>query len=198
MKRILSALLIIALITGCSSWNNQQKGTAAGAAGGALLGAAVSKGSIWGVLAGAAIGGTAGNLIGKHMDKQARELEQAVPTASVDRVDEGINMTFDASLAFQINSADLSESYKDDLRAAAEVFKKYEDTNILIEGHTDDSGSAEYNMDLSERRAKASINALVDDFGIDASRLEAVGKGKTNLVSKRNDINRRVEFQVVR
>ncbi|MEJ2005711.1 MAG: OmpA family protein, partial [Cyclobacteriaceae bacterium] len=189
MKRIVLALLVISLITGCSSWNRQQKGTAAGAAGGALLGAAVSKGSIWGVLAGAAIGGTAGNLIGKHMDQQARELEQAVPTASVDRVNEGINMTFDASLAFQINSADLSESYKDDLRAAAEVFKKYDDTNILIEGHTDDTGSDEYNMDLSEKRAKA-VSAFLVQNGVDASRLTTKWYGETQPRYPNDEANR--------
>jgi len=199
MKRFIIGLLIITMITGCSTWNKQQKGTAAGAAGGALLGAAVSKGSIWGVLAGAAVGGLAGNLIGKHMDEQARELEQAVPTASVDRVDEGINMTFDASLAFQINSAEISESYKSDLRAAAEVFRKYDDTNILIEGHTDDTGSEEFNMQLSEKRARAVEQFLVQN-GVAASRLTSKWYGESQPRYPNDEANRaknrRVELAI--
>ncbi|NMM47540.1 OmpA family protein [Marinigracilibium pacificum] len=199
MKKIVSYLIVASLIFGCSNWNKQQKGTAVGAAGGAAIGAAVSKGSIWGILAGAAIGGTAGNLIGKKMDKQARELEQAVPTAEVQRVGEGINMTFDASLAFKINSSDISESYKEDLNAAADVFKKYEDTNILIEGHTDDTGAADYNMALSEKRAKAVENYLVAQ-GIDRSRLTSKWYGENQPKYPNDEANRaknrRVELAI--
>ena len=136
--------------------NRQQKGAIGGAGAGAVAGALVSN-SIWGVLIGAAIGGTAGSLIGKHMDEQAKELEQAVPTAEVQRVGEGINMTFASGLMFPINSATLSEGYKDDLSAAAAVFAKYPDTNILVEGHTDDTGTRAANLDLSLRRADITI-----------------------------------------
>ena len=199
MKRILICLLAVSVITGCSTWNNQQKGTAAGAAGGALLGAAVSKGSIWGVLAGAAVGGAAGNLIGKKMDQQARELEQAVPTAQVQRVDEGINMTFDANLTFKINSAELSEAYKDDLKSAVAVFQKYEDTNILIEGHTDDTGSEEYNMELSRKRAQAVADFLATN-GVDRSRLTAKWYGESQPRYPNDEANRaknrRVELAI--
>ena len=200
MKKILSFLLIAGLITGCANWNKQQKGTAAGTAGGALLGAAVSKGSVWGILAGAAIGGTAGNLIGKKMDKQAKELEQAVPTAEVKRVNEGINMTFDSNLAFQINSSELNNSYKDDLAAAAIVFQKYPDTNILIEGHTDATGEASYNMALSEKRAKTVASYLTSQ-GIDASRLETKWYGEEQPKYPNDDEanrskNRRVELAI--
>lgn len=202
LKKTLSLFLVLGLLIGCSSMQNmnkQQKGTVAGAAGGALLGAAVSKGSIWGILAGAAIGGTAGNLIGKKMDRQARELTQAVPTAEVSRVGEGINMTFDASLAFKINSAEISDTYKKDLDAAASVFKSYEDTNILIEGHTDDTGSEEFNMALSERRAKAVRDYLIAK-GVDASRLTAKWYGETQPKFPNDEANRaknrRVELAI--
>lgn len=202
LKKTISLFLVLGLLVGCSSMQNmnkQQKGTMAGAAGGALLGAAVSKGSIWGILAGAAIGGTAGNLIGKKMDRQARELTQAVPTAEVSRVGEGINMTFDASLAFKINSAEISDSYKKDLDAAASVFKSYEDTNILIEGHTDDTGSEEYNMSLSEKRAKA-VQAYLVSKGVDASRLTAKWYGETQPKYPNDEANRaknrRVELAI--
>jgi len=176
MKNLIALLILAVALQGCASWNKQQKGTAYGAGAGAAAGAAIGaaagggKGSIIGALVGAAVGGVAGNQIGKAMDKQAQELEQAVPTAEVKRVEEGINMTFDASLAFEINSAELSNSYKEDLEAAAAVFQKYADTNLLIEGHTDDTGSEEYNMQLSEKRAKA-VSAFLTEQGIDPSRM---------------------------
>ncbi|BAO77586.1 OmpA family protein [Winogradskyella sp. PG-2] len=202
MKKLIVLSLSMSLFFGCGAIQNmkkQQKGTLAGTAGGALLGAAVSKGSVWGILAGAAVGGVAGNLIGKKMDTQARELTQAVPTAEVNRVGEGINMTFDSSLAFKINSAELSSSYLQDLSAAAQVFKSYPDTNILIEGHTDDSGAAEYNYALSERRAKSVSNYFISQ-GISASRLTTKWFGETQPKYPNDDAsrekNRRVELAI--
>ncbi len=202
MRKTLSIVLVLGLLASCSTWqgmNKQQQGTTAGAAGGAMLGAAVSKGSIWGILAGAAIGGLAGNLIGKHMDQQAKELSQAVPTAEVSRIGEGINMTFDASLAFQINSAVISENYKKDLNAAASVFKNYEDTNILIEGHTDDTGSEQYNMSLSKKRAEAVRDYLIAQ-GVAPSRLTAKWYGETQPKYPNDEANRaknrRVELAI--
>jgi outer membrane protein OmpA-like peptidoglycan-associated protein len=202
MKKLLILTLSMTLFLGCGTlqnMNKQQKGTLAGTAGGALLGAAVSKGNIWGILAGAAVGGVAGNLIGKNMDQQAKDLTQAVPSAEVDRVGEGINMTFDSSLAFKINSSELSPSYLSDLSAAAEVFKSYGDTNILIEGHTDDSGAAEYNYALSEKRAKAVSNYFISQ-GINASRLTTKWYGETQPKYANDEANReknrRVELAI--
>src|SRR5215470_18674888 len=123
-KTILYITAVSILFVGCKTMNKQQKGTAIGAGGGAAVGAIVTHGSIWGILIGAAIGGTAGNLIGKKMDQQAKELKQAVPTAEVERVGEGINLTFESGLLFKINSSEISESYKNDLSSAAEVFNK--------------------------------------------------------------------------
>jgi len=133
------------------------------------------------------------------MDAQARELTLAVPSAEVNRVGEGINMTFDSSLAFQINSSELSSSYLKDLSAAAQVFKSYPDTKILIEGHTDDSGSAEYNLTLSEKRARAVSSYFVSQ-GIDASRLSTKWYGETQPKYPNDEANRaknrRVELAV--
>src|SRR6266513_2800148 len=109
----ISAVSILFFV-GCKTMNKQQKGTAIGAGTGAAVGALVTKGSVWGILIGAAVGGTAGNLIGKKMDKQAKALKQAVPTAQVERVGEGINLTFESGLVFAINSSDISDSYKGD------------------------------------------------------------------------------------
>src|SRR5262245_54122104 len=108
MKKIIICLTAVSILfAGCKTMNKQQKGTAIGAASGAAVGALLTKGSVWGILAGAAIGGTAGNLIGKKMDKQAKELKQAVPNAQVERIGEGINMTFESGLMFKINSAEI-------------------------------------------------------------------------------------------
>jgi outer membrane protein OmpA-like peptidoglycan-associated protein len=202
MKNILTLFIAFSfLLSGCKSLNKQQKGTAIGATGGAAIGAIVTKGSIWGILAGAAIGGTAGNLIGKNMDKQAKELKQAVPTAQVERVNEGINVTFESGLMFPINSYVISESYKSDLSGAAEVFNKYPDTNIVIEGHTDDTGTDEVNMALSEKRANAVKDFLIAK-GVASSRLDAKWYGETqpkyeNTNEENRKKNRRVELGVV-
>lgn len=199
MKKTITIFFAMLMLISCGTMNKQQKGTIAGSAGGALLGAAVAKGSIWGILAGAAIGGVAGNLIGKKMDKQAKELTQAIPTAEVNRIGEGINVTFDSSLAFKINSAELNSGYEDDLSSAAEVFKNHPDTNILIEGHTDDSGSNEYNMALSEKRAKTVSSYLISQ-GVDSSRITTKWYGEDQPKYPNDDANReknrRVELAI--
>ena len=189
------------LIVGCKSANKQQKGTVIGAAGGAAVGAIIGKGSIWGILAGAAIGGVAGNLIGKKMDQQAKELKQAVPTAQVERVNEGINVTFESGLMFKINSSEISDSYKSDLGSAAEVFVKYPETNIVIEGHTDDTGSDDYNMTLSEKRAVA-VKDFLQSKGVAAERMTVKWYGETqpkypNDSEANRQKNRRVELGVI-
>lgn len=201
MKKIILSVAAFSILIGCATMNKQQKGTGMGAAGGALVGAAVSKGSIWGILAGAALGGVAGNLIGKKMDAQAKELQQSVPTAHVERVGEGIDMTFESGLMFKINSSEINEAYKQDLTGAAEIFAKYPDTNLTIEGHTDDTGKDDFNMALSEKRAKAVADFFVSK-GVDANRLVVKGYGKTqpkypNDTEENRQKNRRVEIGIV-
>jgi outer membrane protein OmpA-like peptidoglycan-associated protein len=201
-KKTVLVVTLIAFIGmstfGCAT--NQKTGTLVGAGAGAAVGAAVSKGSIWGVLIGAAVGGAAGNLIGKSMDKQAKELKQAVPTAEVERVGEGINLTFDSSLLFAVGSADISPSYKQDLTAAATVMQKYPDTNILIEGHTDNTGTDAVNQPLSERRATA-VSKYLASQGVASSRLSTKGYGSSqpkvpNDTKENQAKNRRVELAI--
>jgi outer membrane protein OmpA-like peptidoglycan-associated protein len=135
------------------------------------------------------------------MDAQAKELKQAVPTAEVQRVGEGINLTFESGLMFAKNSSEISDSYKNDLSSAAEVFNKYPETNIVIEGHTDDTGSDDFNMQLSEKRA----NAVKDFFiskGVSADRLTTKWYGETqpkypNDNEANRQKNRRVELAVI-
>jgi len=202
MKKIVLIFAAISILfAGCSTMNKQQKGTIIGAGGGAAVGALVTKGSIWGILAGAAIGGVAGNLIGKKMDAQAKELKQAIPTAEVQRINEGINITFESGLMFKINSSEISDTYKSDLTSAAEVFNKYPETNIVIEGHTDDSGSDDLNMKLSEKRALAVREFLVSK-GVADKRLTTKWYGETqpkypNDNEANRSKNRRVELAIV-
>lgn len=200
MKKFLIVIVAAAVtLAGCAGMSNQGKGTAIGAAAGALVGGLVSN-NVGAVLLGAAIGGAAGNLIGKEMDKQARELKQAVPTAEVQRVGEGINLTFDSGLMFPINSAVLSDSYKGDLAAAAEVLKKYPDTNILVEGHTDDTGTDAINNPLSQKRAQA-VSSYLASQGVAPGRLDTKWFGSAqpkfpNDSEANRAKNRRVELAI--
>jgi outer membrane protein OmpA-like peptidoglycan-associated protein len=191
------------LLTNCKSANNTQKGTAIGAAAGAGAGALIGgggKSSVWGALIGAAVGGGAGYVIGHHMDKQAKEIKQAVPDAQVERVGEGINMTFNSGLLFQINSSALSEAAKTNLEKVAGVFVKYPETNILIEGHTDDTGTPEYNMELSKKRAY-SVSDYLQSKGVASSRMNVKWYGEAqpkvpNTTDANRTMNRRVEVAI--
>ncbi len=180
MKKTLLVLSAFAILfAGCSSMSNQGKGTAIGAAAGGVLGALIFKNDVAGALIGAAIGGAAGNLIGKSMDKQAQELKQAIPDAQVERVGEGINVTFDSELLFQKGSAKLSQDGADALTKVGKVFVNYPDQYVLCEGHTSadpalsSEANAQANMKLSEQRAKSV-----------AQHLEDAGVPKANLITK--------------
>lgn len=215
LKRIslftLSGLLAISL-TNCEATknaNNKQKGAVIGTAGGALLGAILGnnlgKGgnSKVGAVIGGVVGGTAGVLIGKKMDNQAKKIETEIPGADVERVDDGIVVTFDenSGVYFDTNKADINAKSKVTLDKLAKVFIDFPDTNILVVGHTDSSGNDDYNMALSEKRAKSVTNYLVSD-GIAASRFETVWYGETqpkydNTTSEGRAKNRRVNVAIV-
>jgi outer membrane protein OmpA-like peptidoglycan-associated protein len=195
--------ILAMLLTDCKSMNNTQKATAAGMAVGATAGALIGHGkhSVLDALIGTAIGGGAGYLIGHHMDKQAEEIKQAVPDAQVTRVGEGINMTFNSGLLFKINSSVLSEEAKVNLGKVAGIFIKYPETNILIEGHTDNTGTPEYNMELSRKRAYAVSDYLVSK-GVSANRMDIKWYGETkpkypNDNDANRALNRRVELGIM-
>jgi len=201
MKKILFATASIAIILfSCKSANKTQKGTAIGATVGGVAGALIFKNSAVGAIVGAAVGGTAGYAIGRHMDKQAKEIKAAIPDAEVNRVGEGIELTFNSALLFKINSSELSDSAKIDLGKLAEVFAKYPETNILVEGHTDDTGPDDFNMALSERRAK-SVAGYLQSKGLPVERFMIKWYGETQPKfpndSDANRIkNRRVELAI--
>jgi len=204
MKKTILVFSMAAMVaSSCKTLNNTQKGTAIGTAAGATAGAFIGggKNSVLGALIGAAVGGSAGYLIGHHMDKQAQEIKQAVPDAQVERVQEGINVTFNSGLLFKINSSELSEEAKANLEKVAVVFVKYPETNILIEGHTDNTGSAEYNMELSKKRAY-SVSNYLSAKGVSSGRFDIKWYGETQpKYPNDNDAdrtkNRRVEVVVM-
>jgi len=204
VKKNSIVIIVLAFLIGCKSLNNTQKGTGIGVAGGAAAGAAIGslagKNTAIGALIGAAVGGSAGYLIGRHMDKQAEELKQAIPDATVERVGEGINLTFNSGLLFKINSAELSENAKQELKKVVGILSKYDDTQILLEGHTDDTGSDRLNMKLSERRAEA-VSSFLKSQNLPSSRLKTKWYGESqpkypNDSQANREKNRRVELAI--
>jgi len=199
----LVVLLIVAL-AGCASMSRTQKGAVVGGGTGAVLGGIVGKASgntAAGAIIGAAVGGAAGAYIGRYMDKQAEELERDLEGAKVERIGEGIKITFDSGILFAVNKADLSAASKQNLTNLATVLQKYEDTDVLIEGHTDSDGSDSYNMTLSEQRARSVSGYLVQNSVANA-RMSIVGYGESqpvadNATTAGKAANRRVEIAIM-
>ena len=209
MTRKITTILLVLCLTmslnmGCKSVQNAnktQKGAVAGAAGGALIGGLIG-GNIKGALLGAVIGGATGAIIGNQMDKQAQRIEEELPGAQVERVGEGIQVTFDenSGVTFALNSADLTPEAEGNLDKIAEVFLEFPDTDLMIEGHTDSTGPEDYNMKLSERRAKSVFNYLKSK-GVASSRMSMTAFGETaprydNETKEGQAKNRRVEIGI--
>ena len=200
----LAVVLAISMsIVGCSSLSKTERGAAIGAGAGAVIGGAVGAkygGTAKGAIIGAAVGGTAGAIIGQQMDKQAKDLEDELEGAEVDRVGEGIAVKFDNSLMFDFDSAQLRSSARGELSALASNLQEYPNTDLVIVGHTDAVGSDEYNLALSQRRAETARSHLVAE-GVSPSRVTTVGKGEREPISS-NDTdagrqqNRRVEVAI--
>ncbi len=221
MKKIIGNVsLIIAVVmlmsTGCSTvkkTNKAQRGAVIGAAGGAVIGGVignnVGKGNtVLGAIIGGVVGGVAGGIIGNKMDKQAEKIKNEIPGAEVQRVGEGIVVTFseknpDGSkmgVYFDFDRSELTSNSKLALNKLIQIFKEYPETNILVEGHTDDKGTDNYNLALSKKRAKAVGNYLKIN-GVEPSRLTINWYGEAQpKVENASDIsraeNRRVEFAI--
>ena len=217
-KRFFFPVAAIALmISSCETSRkvtNRDKGAAIGAAGGAVIGGVIGNNvgnknnTALGAILGAVVGGVAGGIIGNKMDKQAEKIKTEVPGAKVERIGEGIDVTFDennpdgskAGVYFETNKYNISSNSKLALDKLQKIFAEYPETNILIEGHTDDVGTGTYNMDLSEKRAKAVSDALRSS-GVSSSRLITKWYGETQpKVTNDSDgnraLNRRVQFVI--
>lgn len=203
------AVMLGMVISSCESLkntSNTQRGVGIGAASGAVIGGVVGnnvgKGNTaLGAIIGGVVGGTVGGIIGNKMDKQAREIDEALPGAEVERVEEGIKLTLgENSVNFDLNKSTLTAKAKTNLDRLVPVFKDYEDTNIHIFGYTDSSGADDYNLRLSEQRAQSVRQYLVSK-GLKDSRFTIVGRGEAdpiadNTTKEGMSKNRRVEFAI--
>lgn len=199
---VTSYILIGAFLAGCNA-TKTQKGGMIGGGSGAVIGGIIgnrSGNTAVGAIIGAAVGGAAGALIGRRMDKQAEELNRDLKGAKVERVGEGIKITFDSGLMFDINQSTLSTTTQNNLTQLAATLQKYDDTNILIEGHTDASGTDKHNQKLSESRAN-SVKSFLLGQSIASQRMSAIGYGEDqpladNTTEAGRQQNRRVEVAI--
>ncbi|HEX7848064.1 MAG TPA: OmpA family protein [Chitinophagaceae bacterium] len=202
-KFMIGIAALIILLPACKSMNKTQKGAAIGAAGGAVIGGVIGKATgntALGVILGAAVGGTAGAIIGRKMDKQAEEIKKEVPGAKVERVGEGIVVEFNNKILFGFDRSDLGTAAKDNLDNLVGVLNKYPDTNIEVQGHTDDTGTDSYNQSLSEKRA-GSVSSYLKSKSIAGSRITTKGFGESapkyaNDSEENRSLNRRVDFLI--
>lgn len=186
---------------GCA--RNAQRGAVIGGAGGAVVGGvigAASGSTAKGAIIGAAVGGAAGAIIGDQMDRRAAELRQDIPGAKVERVGEGILVTFDTGLLFGVDSAVVRPAAQTNLRNLAANLDKYPDTDLLIVGHTDSTGTEPYNLALSRRRAMA-VSEYLAAQGVARTRLKMDGRGElepvaSNATDAGRQQNRRVEVAI--
>jgi len=188
------------LLAGCAT--RSQTGAVVGASGGAVVGGVIGKvagSTAKGAIIGAVVGGAAGAIIGARMDKQAEELEQ-INGATVERVGEGIQVTFASGLLFDFDSDVPLPEAKTNLRELALSLEKYSGSDLLILGHTDQVGSTVYNQGLSERRARGVERYLMLQ-GVNGSRMATLGLGETEPVATNSteagrQANRRVEVSI--
>ena len=204
-----TTVLILALfvgslsLSGCASLSNTEKGAAAGAGAGAVVGGVIGNATgstAKGAIIGAVLGGAAGAIIGQQMDKQAEDLEGDLEGAEIERVGEGIQITFDSGILFDFDSADLRPEARENLTTLAASLQEYPNTDVLIVGHTDSKGSDAYNQGLSERRAGSASDFLMDQ-GIGPNRITVLGKGESEPVADNEteagrQQNRRVEVAI--
>ncbi len=204
-QRTVAAVLVAASfgLGACASMSKKEQGAATGAAAGAVIGGIIGNqtgSTARGAIIGAVVGGAAGAVIGHQMDQQAKELDASIPGARVERVGEGIQVTFDSGLLFAYDSDVIQPTAQANFNALAASLKKYPESELLIVGHTDATGDDSYNQRLSERRANAAA-AYLETQGIARSRVRTSGRGESEPVAS-NDAedgrqqNRRVEVAI--
>ena len=210
-NKMFAILVVSSLLFGCEATknaNNKQKGAVIGATGGAVIGGVIGNNTgdgntALGSIIGGVVGGAAGAIIGNRMDKQAKQIEEEIPGAEVERVGEGINVTFDESsgVYFDTEKYNINSKSQATLNKLADIFKEYPQSNVLVEGHTDNTGSDSYNLTLSKNRAQAVTGYLVDN-GIDRGRFTTKWYGESqpkydNSTADGRSKNRRVELAIV-
>ena len=203
-RSILMIAILVLGLTGCASMSRQEKGAVIGAGSGAVIGGVIGNqagNTVLGAIIGAAVGGAAGAYIGNYMDKQAAEIEKDLAGARVERIGEGIKITFDSGLLFDVNKFDVKPASRENLVNLAVILNKYPDTLILIEGHTDNTGPDDYNMTLSQNRANA-VAAVLAGQQVDATRFTVIGYGEGQPLYDNETVegrqgNRRVDIAIM-
>ncbi len=198
---IMVAISSLLIFNACNA-SKRTKGAIIGGAVGAATGAIASKkNKAVSIILGASIGGIAGGLIGDYMDRQAEEIRKDLEGARVERVDEGIVVTFESGLLFDFDEFSLKPETRENLYRLSNTLQKYSETDVHILGHTDNIGNPSYNLTLSQNRAEAVRNYLVVS-NVSQKRLEIQGFGESDPIAT-NDTktgrqnNRRVEITIV-
>lgn len=209
MKKLVSIFALTAIVSGCTTVNpytgqtqtaKATWGTAIGATAGALIGSTQSsKGALVGALGGAALGGG----VGYYLDAQAAELRAELVSTGVQVVesDDSIRLIMPGNITFKTDSADINSSFYSVLNSVAKVLNKYNNSTVMVSGHTDSTGSAEYNLNLSRERAN-SVASYLQGQGVKSSRFEVLGLGSSNPIASNDTANgraqnRRVEIKII-
>ena len=201
LSTLLAALVLVGA-PGCASMNKTSKGALIGAAAGTVAGGVIGNqtgSTTRGAIIGAVVGGAAGAIIGNQMDQRAKEIEQGVPGAIVERVGEGIHVTFASGLLFDFDSDVIKSDAASNLQGLAANLSRYGDSKLMIAGHTDAVGSSEYNQALSDRRAESASRYLA---GRGVTRhIATAGLGEREPVSSNTteagrQQNRRIEIAI--
>lgn len=179
------------------------KGAGIGAAAGAVIGLLTKGDKLENALIGAGAGALAGGGVGYYMDVQEAKLRQKLEGTgvSVTRMGNNITLNMPSSITFALNSADLNGQFFSALDGVSMVLKEYDKTIIEVAGHTDSSGSDQYNQALSERRAQ-SVAGYLSSHGVKSQRLITIGAGEGHPVASNDSepgrsANRRVELTIV-
>jgi outer membrane protein OmpA-like peptidoglycan-associated protein len=207
MRKLVSGIIVAILVvglSGCASMSKTGQGAIIGGAAGTVIGGAIGHAAgntLVGAIIGAAVGGAAGAFIGRYMDKQAEEIRRDIQGAKVERIGEGIKITFDSGLLFDVDKSDLRPVSQGNLAELAKILNKYPDTNILIEGHTDSSGADDYNLRLSRDRAR-SVASYLAVQQVASPRFTTQGYGEAqpaadNATAAGKQQNRRVDVAVM-
>jgi len=173
-------------------------GAAVGAGGGALIAGRGHRGT--GALIGGVVGAAGGGAVGNYMDRQAAEMKGILPEAAVAREGDKLYVALPSGILFDVDKTEIKHAARESIAKAAEVLVKYPDTYITVEGHTDSTGTTEYNQKLSERRADAVRDRLMRD-GVPASRISIKGYGESDPVADNStpegrQSNRRVQLEI--
>ena len=215
---IISGILIavmVAGLSGCASTGEKtKKGAGIGAALGAVTGAIIghqkdpSGGALKGALIGAAAGGALGAGVGAYQDKQQAEFEEqlaaerAAHQVEIERMqNEVLKLTMSSEVSFDYDSAKVKQSFEPTLNKMANIMERYDQTKIVVVGHTDSDGSEQYNQRLSEERAVSAAHYL-ERKNISRTRVGVEGRGEldprtSNSTSEGRAANRRVEIYLV-